>query len=248
MTQQISWNKYVIEAVVIVGSILLAFGVDAWWERVQIRAFERQAILDLKEEFEGHRLELSSQMTTNQFSLQRTADLLQASEDGSWISDETPIDRAIMGLLAPVTTDLGEGVLDSLISGGRIEDIEDEELRYLLYEWRSVLDELTDDQDIGVTMVFNLIIPYLTKSGIPAMGMYLLETDDSFPTTVSPTTSIGRLLSEDTKAVETILTDPEFHSILEIRLGFLAHTANAFESTLEALDEIIALLNASIEQ
>ncbi len=32
MTRQIPWLRFFVEGVVIVGSILLAFGIGAWWE------------------------------------------------------------------------------------------------------------------------------------------------------------------------------------------------------------------------
>ncbi len=35
MKAQIPWLRVFVEGVVIVGSILLAFGIDAWWEGVQ---------------------------------------------------------------------------------------------------------------------------------------------------------------------------------------------------------------------
>ena len=38
MTRQIPWLRVFVEGVVIVGSILLAFGIDAWWDGVQERA------------------------------------------------------------------------------------------------------------------------------------------------------------------------------------------------------------------
>ena len=34
MTSQVPWLRVFVEGVVIVGSILLAFGIDAWWERL----------------------------------------------------------------------------------------------------------------------------------------------------------------------------------------------------------------------
>jgi hypothetical protein len=48
MQKQISWLRVVTEGVVIVVSILLAFGIDAWWERHQDRQDEVQALLDLR--------------------------------------------------------------------------------------------------------------------------------------------------------------------------------------------------------
>ena len=39
------------EGVVIVGSILLAFGIEAWWDGMQERAEEQVVLLALQEEF-----------------------------------------------------------------------------------------------------------------------------------------------------------------------------------------------------
>ncbi len=39
-TCQIQWPRFVIEGVVIVASILLAFGIEAWWENRQERQDE----------------------------------------------------------------------------------------------------------------------------------------------------------------------------------------------------------------
>lgn len=41
MTKKIPWARVFVEGVVIVGSILLAFGIDAWWEADQERDLER---------------------------------------------------------------------------------------------------------------------------------------------------------------------------------------------------------------
>ena len=38
MTRPIPWLRVFVEGVVIVGSILLAFGIDAWWDDVEGRA------------------------------------------------------------------------------------------------------------------------------------------------------------------------------------------------------------------
>lgn len=46
-TQRIPWPRVLIEGVVIVGSILLAFGIDAWWDAREDRGDERAHLLAL---------------------------------------------------------------------------------------------------------------------------------------------------------------------------------------------------------
>ena len=58
MKSTIPWLRVIAEGVVIVGSILLAFGIDAWWEvRVQHEE-ETQLLADLAEEFASNRSRL----------------------------------------------------------------------------------------------------------------------------------------------------------------------------------------------
>ena len=52
---QISWLRVFVEGVVIVGSILLAFGIDAWWEGRQERDEEVQVLLAIQEDIELNR-------------------------------------------------------------------------------------------------------------------------------------------------------------------------------------------------
>ena len=50
--QNIQWKRLTVEAAAIVGSILLAFAIDAWWADRQDRAEEQRIFLGLKSEFE----------------------------------------------------------------------------------------------------------------------------------------------------------------------------------------------------
>lgn len=49
--RQIPWPRILVEGVVIVGSILLAFGIDAWWARKQQAAEEERVLTTLAAEF-----------------------------------------------------------------------------------------------------------------------------------------------------------------------------------------------------
>ena len=52
MTTTRPWLRSVVEAVVIVGSILFAFGIQAWWDNEQERQRERDYLGALLDEFE----------------------------------------------------------------------------------------------------------------------------------------------------------------------------------------------------
>ncbi len=54
MKAQIPWLRVFVEGVVIVGSILLAFGLQAWWGERQERRAEQELLLNLQGEFSAN--------------------------------------------------------------------------------------------------------------------------------------------------------------------------------------------------
>jgi hypothetical protein len=63
-TQIIPWKHTAVDALAIVGSILLAFAIDAWWEDRQIRVEEQQVLLGLQEEFLANHEVLSQDLAS----------------------------------------------------------------------------------------------------------------------------------------------------------------------------------------
>ena len=80
MKRKIPWPRILVEGVVIVGSILLAFGIDAWWEGVQDRQEEQSMLVELRSEFEVNREALVSTAQDYRETLSAMQTLVSASE------------------------------------------------------------------------------------------------------------------------------------------------------------------------
>ncbi len=50
---QVPWLRVFVEGVVIVGSFLRAFGIDAWWEEQQLGREIRQELLNVRLELDA---------------------------------------------------------------------------------------------------------------------------------------------------------------------------------------------------
>ena len=237
--ENIAWKRVGVEATAIVLSILLAFAIDAWWEDRQERQFEQEMLLGLQNEYQGHREILVYHNKLYVLFLSSIANLMDACESGVWTSTESSVDLAISNLVSPTTTDLGAGVLQSLISAGKLEVLGDKQLRYELAEWQSVLDELTDDQVNMTDQIGSLVIPFLTREGIPFGGL------QHWGSTPSP--SSIRTLSSDGAAMQRLFSSAEFRSILEARFGFMSHAVDEFSGVIAATDSILEKIAASLE-
>ena len=60
MVRESRWKRGLVEGGIILASVLLAFWVDAWWERGQDRALEAAVLDAVAEEMEGNRRNLLS--------------------------------------------------------------------------------------------------------------------------------------------------------------------------------------------
>jgi hypothetical protein len=238
--EKVEWKRLSTEVAAIAGSILLAFAIDAWWDQRNESRYELETLIGLESEYEGHRVSISRQISGHRIILGAVGSLMKACQSGTYTASDMSLDDAIYYLGIPVTTDLGSGVRDSLISAGRIEVLSNRELRYALSEWDSVLDEVIDGQVFSRDLVRESIIPLLAEKGIAvAHGMH---DEDRYPWPV-PTRPISPLDKIDTE----LFADQEFCTMLDYRYSHMNHTLDEFEDLIQAIVEMLALIRDSLD-
>ena len=77
-TRSIPWPRILVEGVAIVVSILLAFGIQAWWEGVQEREEEQDALASILQEFETNSAEREADLGRHQRHLSAAISLIEA--------------------------------------------------------------------------------------------------------------------------------------------------------------------------
>ena len=142
----VPWLRIAVEGVAIVASILLAFGIDAWWDESQERAEERRVLIDLAAEFQMNRELLRSAIQDHKRIL-ANAERLLAVETGH--DDSTTSDLSSAAALIFMTHDTfhpKSGELDGLLVSGKLDLIRDVRLRALLAEWPRSVAEFTEEE------------------------------------------------------------------------------------------------------
>ena len=128
------------EVVLVVFGILIALQIDNWNENRKIRNSEQQYLLALKEEFSFNKGELESVINLNK----KNADNVLKIVDNT--GPENPeITEAEFGILT--TNSLSEeiqfnpsqGVLDAIISSGKLGIFSSRELKFALSSWSGLL-------------------------------------------------------------------------------------------------------------
>jgi len=234
-------KRIAVEAAVIVASILLAFAIDAWWDERQERIEETDILLGLKSEFSRYRDDLERSIEYHANVRLLTEELMAATRRGSWSSETLSVDYALITLSDPMSHDYGGGVLDALISAGRLEIISDSDLRIRLASWSEVFDEVRDDEIRSRNFGQNQVIPYMLRWHISqSRGMELCC--NSWSQWPLPTRSI----EDDPGALSRLLSDPEFDMLLEFRYTNIAHIALEYETAMQAMSDILDAIDHSL--
>lgn len=224
---RLPWAKFGFEGILIVVSILAAFGIDAWWDtRVELRgANALQAALSA--EFETMEEEFAFSLSRNEMVI-AAADslLLQLRNESS--SVEVP--SGIVGtLLLTPTTDASRGAVDALIASGKIEILPSKRLRYLLANWSAVLDDVREEEFAAKNFVHEQLTPYLGR---------VTDLSTVFAWRLEERRNAG-IVSEKTGGERVRLpTDSELINLIETRRYLASYVLTNFTKLQAAFEQI----------
>ena len=145
-----SWLRVALEGVVIVASILLAFGIEAWWSRAQEREEETRLLGAVLEDARANLGILEENRAYHAAVLNSARRILQLAGEGSARLSPQEADTLIADLAWWLGSDHWQtGGLDALVGGGRLDLVQDEGLRLTLASWdRNVADvRYAEDQE-----------------------------------------------------------------------------------------------------
>ena len=164
-TRQIPWLRVFVEGVVIVGSILLAFGIDAWWEEKELGREIRQDLASVKRELDANvelaefQIEVMERMVVGSESLLSSMEAAIGQEVVS-----TPDTLAFWAQITP-TYQPALGALDALIASGRLSAIDDADLRLRLAGLPALVQDAVELQPLSRDRLFyDQMMPLLNKA------------------------------------------------------------------------------------
>ena len=165
-SEKIPWKRISVEAAAIVGSILLAFAIDAWWDELKDRELEQELLASLIEEFEGAAVEFEIRWTGHEHRL-AAAMQLSALSDKS-IKQLNPEVLKILWHQAysPAMSDPPQGALTSAIATGRISLIRNKTLKSRLTGWSGRLADLNHTERNLSDYVNNVFIPDMSNRAL----------------------------------------------------------------------------------
>ena len=145
VAQTIRWQRLLVEAVAIVGSILLAFAIDAWWDDRSDNIRLAGAIQNIADEVRDAREEIVNAVERNTFRMDGIRRFLSLEPGELLVLPDDSI-LSFRGVFAtPSPFDSSGYALQGLLAAGNLEIIADDELRSALIAWAQFPNEIERD-------------------------------------------------------------------------------------------------------
>ena len=157
-SNEIQWKRIVVEATAIVGSILLAFAIDAWWEERldQVRATEY--LSQVRADSHANTLRLTEAIQLEKAQLKATQEILTAlrSPDPMTLDSAREWTQFEPGYLWYSDPRLLEGAISALVATGEVNLIDNQEIKASLINYLGQMKADMNEFDRGVDHYFSI--------------------------------------------------------------------------------------------
>jgi hypothetical protein len=144
--KQIPWLRVAVEGAAIVISILLAFGIEAWWASEQDVADEQVVLEDLRADFHATRTELESVVRNHDGWRAGRALFLDGSASSFGSATVEEMGAMVTSFQAALTFDPVSNTLDALRNDGRLAVLRSDDLRKALAAWSRLLADIEENE------------------------------------------------------------------------------------------------------
>lgn len=236
----IPWLRVFVEGVVIVGSILLAFGIDAWWEERQEREEEQEILRGLESDFSANLRRLGQIAGLNGEYEDRLLRFAEMGTEGWSLLPPDSLRLYAQALVATRTFDPRDGTLDGALSSGKLELIVDTELRNRLMEWKRHLMDADEE-----AARLRSLGEQATVRAAALGGPWLVYTRERLVAAAHPSVvpRIARLPDPD---LESASRDPSFAAISGARRSTILLYLDTLHRMADAAESISALIRANL--
>jgi len=217
---------------VIIVSILLAFGIDAWWSERQERVDEKEALAQLESDFRANASQLDTIRYYHQRALDASYEILARAGLGGQPLGEPSTAELVLHVGSAWNYDPVLGGINSLIQSGKLGILQNDSLRVAIAGWPDIVRDLNGDENQEQTNTFDRLRPYLMTRGamfdaLMAGGMF------------------GRLEQRPVPEMAWILEDSLFLEMVSYRAIRLEEILAEVATVDRSIQRILQLIEAS---
>lgn len=225
--------RVLVEMLVVVGSILIAFSLDAWWSR---RAEERTGAAHLRalqSDFEQNVSRLKVHIEREERIADASRRLLLVASSPNAPSPEDSVRNLLGQVFNSGRFDPVMGAYEAVVNSGGLAQIRDDSLRLALADFASLLDGRYHER-FSDELYFDFIRGFEGQLGFSAAVL----ASDSVAAAEAPAMSGSRL---------ELLRNPRFREHLALRYLAESGVADSYRSLLEKAERVLDLARRALE-
>lgn len=224
----------------IVASILLAFGIQTWWENRTEENREQRLLTDLLAEFEQNAELLRGATAAYEQHYMDAGDLLDVIDRNPAEVEDADLRQLVQGVGTASTFHLESGVHDALLASGELADIRDEILRARLAAWPSYVEEWAEEERAVFSFVQEEWVPYLSRmASLREIGLPFAAFPDGEAPTPLPSPS------GNAPSLKPLLVEVEFENLVYRSAQGMWYAKRDGETLLTQLIAILELIQTN---
>jgi hypothetical protein len=239
-----SFGRLLLEGVAIVASILFAFSIDAWWDGHQERQEEERLLIALLDEFRENKELLEEARIHHRAVEQAELELMALAADRSPDISPDSLDQLIGEInWWWAATKFSMGALNSVVLGGRLHLILNEELRREVAGWQAETAKVHFNEGQDYTTFHEDFMPYLRDNAYLAQ---ISSQTTHRPGRTDPIPNLAVPLRPERADHHRMLRDPVFQNLLVQRWWNQWDALTVYDDFEQRIDEVIAQLEMEL--
>jgi len=238
MAAKIPWSRVLAEGAVIVGSILLALFLDAWWADREVRRDVSADLVGIEGELESNLSLLAYDLDLLRRTVAASSSLLE-SLDAQRESPFVTVADTVTAMARIVSPTLGVSVggVEALMASGRLAVVRSPELRRRLAGLSSLVEEVTEDEDLGQEIGWQQLAPAVARRSDFDMGYVIAEL----------TTKRIPGVPLESRSEVSHPNSSEIRGFLRARRGWYGQAIRDAEKLQAEMSELRALIRTELE-
>ena len=247
----IPWGRILVEGTAIVLSILLAFGIDAWWDDRQQRESDLAHLQGVIEELEHHKVLLAEAIESHRATIDLGYELFDLLSLEQTESEKTRTTEVVDLMFNFYRINAPFGSLQTAISSGAIARMASVDLASDIASWPTTIDDLLEEQNNAGEVI---ILQHFARLGAKISLHEVYAHRLAFPTGRGTAEVIKGVARPKAPATHMTVDYKDIHDDIEARNGFLEimmfAQAALGEATLASgkLDALVERLTQCVNQ
>lgn len=241
--RKVPWTRVLLEGAVIVLSILLAFGIQAWWDDLSEAREETRLLRAVLEEARANQTMLEEEEAYQRAGLQHSRRILRlAGSDPANLSPELT-DTLIADFSWWSSSDWATGAVESLTAGGKLSEITNGDVRRRLAALPRTVGQLQVAQRQEYEFFVDVFMPLMREQGsLPQISNAITLRPGSSRSYEASHFELGAGRTDH----RALLLSARFQNAVVQKAWIQTDVLNAFRGFAETLDDLIGAVEEEL--